>query len=71
MARFISNVRARRQLQDLTQEELAGIVGVRRETIVRLEAAKYNPSLELAAHIAFVLDAPIEDLFEFDFHTMH
>ena len=71
MARFTSNVRAHRQMRGLTQEELANLVGVRRETVVRLEAAKYNPSLELAARIALVLDASIEELFEFDFQSSH
>lgn len=67
MAGFKSNVRAYRQERAMTQEELADLVGARRETIVRLENAKYNPSLELAARIAHVLGEPIETLFEFDF----
>lgn len=67
MTSFTSHVRERRQACKLTQEELAERVGARRETIVRLESAKYNPSLELAARIAHVLDASIEDLFEFEF----
>ncbi|KAF5428198.1 putative transcriptional regulator [Candidatus Methanomarinus sp.] len=36
-----------RAMYDLTQEELANKVGVRRETIVFLERGKYNPSLKL------------------------
>lgn len=67
MPGFKSNVRAFRQARGMTQEELAALVGARRETIVRLENAKYNPSLELAACIAHVLGEPIEVLFEFDF----
>lgn len=67
MPAFTSNVRAYRQERGLTQEELADLVGARRETIVRLESAKYNPSLELAARIAFVLDESLETLFVFDF----
>ncbi len=50
----------------MTQEELAGKVGVRRETIVHLENGRYNPSLKLAFHIARVLNASIEDLFFFE-----
>jgi DNA-binding XRE family transcriptional regulator len=38
---------------------------VRRETIVRLEAAKYNPSLKLAVDISRVVGAPIEAIFVF------
>lgn len=49
----------------MTQEDLATIVGVRRETIVHLENGRYNPSLKLAFTIAKVFDATIEDLFTF------
>ncbi|WP_195336747.1 helix-turn-helix transcriptional regulator [Paraclostridium bifermentans] len=51
MATFISNLKKHRQFNELTQEELAKRVNVRRETIARLENAKYNPSLELAVRI--------------------
>jgi putative transcriptional regulator len=51
---------------DLTQEELAKIVGVRRETIVFLEKGKYNPSLMLAYRVAKALNSSIEDVFIFD-----
>jgi len=51
---------------DLTQEELANIVGVRRETIVFLERGKYNPSLKLAYDVAKVLESKIEEVFIFD-----
>jgi len=50
---------------NLTQEELANKVGVRRETIVFLEQGKYNPSLKLAHDIAIILETKIEDLFIF------
>jgi putative transcriptional regulator len=51
---------------DLTQEDLAHRVGVRRETILFLEKGKYNPSLKLAYDIARVFDMPIEEVFIFD-----
>jgi putative transcriptional regulator len=51
---------------DLTQEELAKKVGVRRETILFLEKGKYNPSLELAHRVAKVLRTTIDELFIFD-----
>lgn len=50
----------------LTQEKLAEIVGVRRETIIFLEKGKYNPSLRLAHSIARALGAGIENIFVFD-----
>lgn len=48
-----------------TQEQLAERVGVRRETIMRLEKAQYNPSLKLAIDIARAVETPIEDIFIF------
>lgn len=65
MEHFISYLKKYRQLAQLTQEELATLVGVRRETILRLEAGRYNPSLKLAIDIARVVGAPIEDIFVF------
>jgi len=50
----------------LTQEQLAQIVGVRRETIIFLEQGKYNPSLRLAYNIAKALNTTMDDLFNFD-----
>ena len=50
---------------DMTQEDLARKVGVRRETILFLEKGKYNPSLKLAHDIAKALKTTIEDLFIF------
>ncbi|MBS6509231.1 MAG: helix-turn-helix transcriptional regulator [Paraclostridium bifermentans] len=66
MTNYISNLKKYRQLKELTQEELAIKVNVRRETIARLENAKYNPSLELAVRISKELDTPIESLFIFE-----
>ena len=50
---------------NLTQDELAQKVGVRRETIVFLEKGKYNPSLKLAHDIAVVFNVKIEEVFIF------
>jgi putative transcriptional regulator len=51
---------------NITQDELAGRAGVRRETIVFLEKGKYNPSLKLAYDISRVFNARIEEVFIFD-----
>jgi putative transcriptional regulator len=59
----IKELRAR---HNLTQEELARQVGVRRETILFLEKGKYNPSLKLAYKIALALNAGIEEVFLFE-----
>ncbi len=63
MKTLIKEYRAR---HNLTQERLAEIVGVRRETIIFLEQGKYNPSLRLAYKISRALSASIEDLFIFN-----
>lgn len=55
-----------RARHNLTQDDLARKVGVRRETIVFLEKGKYNPSLKLAYDVAKALKATIEELFIFD-----
>ncbi len=55
-----------RKEHNLTQEELARKVGVRRETIIFLERGKYNPSLKLAYRVAKTLKSRIEDVFIFE-----
>lgn len=50
---------------NLTQDQLANLVGVRRETIVFLEQGKYNPSLKLAHDVAKTLKTSIDKLFIF------
>ena len=59
-AKFVCNLKKYRVAQELTQEQLADIVGVRRETIMRLEKAQYNPSLKLAIDISRAVKAPID-----------
>lgn len=66
MPEFKCSLKKYRQLKELTQEQLADKVGVRRETIMRLEAGKYNPSLKLAIDISRIVEAPIEELFIFE-----
>lgn len=55
-----------RAKNNLTQEDLAKKVGVRRETIVFLEKGKYNQSLGLSHEIAKTLSTTIEELFIFE-----
>lgn len=66
MPDFECRLKKFRQLKDMTQEQLAAQVGVRRETIMRLEKAQYNPSLKLAIDISRAVDAPIEEIFIFE-----
>ncbi len=59
----IKELRAR---YDMTQEDLAKVVGVRRETILFIEKGEYNPSLNLAHAIAKALRTTIDELVLFD-----
>jgi|TARA_B100000749_G_scaffold37840_1_gene26058 putative transcriptional regulator len=67
MATAVSNsVRTLRfHAEEMTQQALAERVGVTRQTIIALEAAKYSPSLELAFKIAAVFGVPLEEVFQF------
>jgi putative transcriptional regulator len=64
--RIKNNIRKLRFLNgEITQAELAERVGVTRQTINAIEAAKYSPSLELAFKIANEFDKPLEDVFKY------
>jgi len=63
---MLTRIREYRTRLNLTQEDIAREVGVRRETIVFLEQGKYNPSLKLAYDVARVLHTSIDNLFIFD-----
>lgn len=63
MKNRIKELRAR---YNLTQEDLAKKVGIRRETIVFLEKGKYNPSLKLAYKVSKALKTTIDELFIFE-----
>ena len=66
MEQLVTKIKAFREKQNMTQKELADKVNVRRETIVRLEKEKYNPSLKLAADIAKVFNTAIENIFSYE-----
>jgi putative transcriptional regulator len=59
----IKELRAR---YNMTQEDLARKVGVRRETISFIERGKYVPSLQLAHDIAKLFESSIDDIFIFE-----
>jgi len=58
-----TRIKEYRAKHNLTQEKLADIVGVRRETIIFLEQGKYNPSLKLAYNVAKALQTTINEIF--------
>ena len=49
--------------KDLTQEQLADLVGVTRQTIILIEAGKYNPSLKLCLMLKKVTGKTLDELF--------
>ena len=66
MSKMVTKIAQYRQENQIKQDELAIMAGVRRETINRLEKGQYNPSLKLAHDIAKVFGIPIEELFFFE-----
>ena len=66
MPELTTKIREHRKQIKLKQSELADMVGVRRETIFRLENGLYNPSLKLAMDIAKIFEVPVEELFFFE-----
>lgn len=58
-----NRIKEYRAKYDMKQEDLAKLVGVRRETIGNLEKGRYNPSLVLAWNIAKVFHVSIEEIF--------
>jgi len=64
--KFKTRMKELRARYDLTQDDLARKVGVRRETILYLEKGTYNPSLEFAHNVAKILKTTIDELFIFE-----
>ena len=58
-----TRIREYRAKYNLTQERLAEMVGIRRETIIFLEQGKYNPSLRLAHNVAKALKTTMDEIF--------
>ena len=60
---FKNNIRKTRNSIGLTQEELANIVGVSRQTISAIENGQFNPTAKLALLLCYALDKTFEELF--------
>lgn len=60
-----TRIKELRAARGMDQAQLAELVGVRRETIGRLENGQYNPSLRLAMDIAKVFGLTVEQIFTF------
>ena len=61
-----NNVKAIRGIKGLTQEELAQLLGVSRQTIISIESSRYVPSTVLSLKISKFLDKRVEELFELE-----
>ena len=61
-----NRIEEKRKAQGLTQQQLAVLLGVSRQTIISLESGKYNPSILLAHRIAQMFGVRIEDIFLFE-----
>lgn len=61
-----NKIRELRKEKKVTQDDLAGAVGVTRQTIISLENGKYNASLQLAYRIASFFGMRIEEVFLFE-----
>lgn len=58
-----NNIRVERAIKNITQAELAVLIGVSRQTINTIEANRYVPSTVLALKIAKVFEKQVEDIF--------
>ena len=59
-----NNLKVERARHDMTQEKLAELIGVSRQTINSMEKNKYVPSTVLALRLSQVFDLPVNELFE-------
>ncbi|HHT37840.1 MAG TPA: helix-turn-helix transcriptional regulator [Mollicutes bacterium] len=58
-----NNLRVARAEHNISQEELANMVGASRQTILAIENERFNPSMKLGMLIALALNKKIEELF--------
>ena len=62
----VNRIREHRvSVEGMTQEKLAQLCGVTRQTIIALEAQKYSPSLELAFKLSHALGRTLDDVFQY------
>ena len=61
---IVNAVRRHRLTKDITQSELADLLGVTRQTVLSIEKGKYTPSIGLALRLAEIFDVSVETLFQ-------
>jgi putative transcriptional regulator len=60
-----NTIRELRAVRSMTQQELADLISVTRQTVIAIEGDKYSPSLETAFRIAHVFGVPLEQVFQY------
>ena len=66
MKYYLNNLKEIRKKKKLSQDELASMVGVSRNTISSIETGQFNPTAKLALILCIALDKKFEDIFYFD-----
>lgn len=61
-----NTMRELRGVRSMTQQELADLIFVTRQTVIAIERDKYSPSLEVAFRIAHVFGVPLEQVFQYE-----
>lgn len=61
-----NRLKVARAEKGLSQTQLAGLVGVSRNTISSIETGQFNPTAKLALILCIALDKKFEDLFYFE-----
>lgn len=64
MIRIYCKIKKLRLERDMTQSDLAKMIGISRQSIISLESGRYNPSLPLALQLAKIFDTTVEDIFD-------
>ncbi len=64
--KLINTLKVQRAIHDLTQADLADLVGVTRKSINAVERGRYVPSTVLSLKLAKVLNVPVEELFRLE-----
>jgi putative transcriptional regulator len=60
-----NNIRELRTIHHMTQQDLASLINVTRQTVNAIELDKYSPSLEVAFRIANVFGVPLDQVFQY------
>jgi len=68
-SRIRNTVRDLRAARSMTQQDLADLIYVTRQTVIAIEGDKYSPSLEVAFRIAHVFGVPLEQVFQYEAPT--